>query len=752
MYIRPVLGRSTAFRGLACSVIEIAARPAPEVAPEVAQALQRSQSQNYPSGIHSTEQVVLQLPDTTLQSDVIGGVPPSITFWRSLVCKSEDVTSKRNNAQVPSSLLEFFCKCPPLTMKQKSFMFTCVFSSSDGSPPEPRDIICPRLTEHLSSCHLLELLDERKLNVNEPHLLRYFDMEDRLQYLRESEHHEAVEQLERSRWLYLDAGKEATYSSLQQLQTTILVDMSMLLLWQRSSSTSEQNNAASFVVGLAMMFLAMEGSGDSDVRLAYYFIQQAFQSVRCGYLALSSKHISVAVIASALLEECQVWIQQGWSRFTRLWKPQSLPSPAGARFFCKHNLLKSGLWPILLNPFKLSGRKWADVGHQSPFNGLKAHCALKEAVFTLDPELLTCKINTEEAAAPYENRIAALKTFIAQEFDRPPLMLVHQKPRPWSRTRPNHAPSDADAMMRLNIPSSWILRSPTTNPTLISDIEWMEDDPEKIRIRTKLALYHCMGLVVADQASWCMQWTAVNQQLASAHKQLRTILSAVIRFCPGCCCHLIPPSDECRADTLDLLSRFTVMVPKDYVSACFDKHSRFSEYDEAGYSAEELESVTKNPPSSVVLWPFEELESASCVPEYSSMSRLRRVLLHRQAKAATASLARGCAPNVEEGSKSKYSAASKAKPRKWKEAPVKKRRGRGNYDKINLISSESAESSVELESSAESLESCAAINCLRFPMTVCTSSGTRNAFTLGEISTKNLSATATSAPFAACSF
>ena len=747
MIIRPIIKRKVAFQRLACSVMDIAARSAPEITPnssEVRRTLQ-AQSQDSPSKIHSAEQVVLQVPDVRSIIDK-GGLSSSLTFWRSLVYRSEDVNSEQK-AQVPSRLLEFYNECPPLTMQQKSFLFTCAFGRRDGRPPAPREFLCPRLMDHLSACHLLELLDAQKLNVNEPHLLRCIDREDRLQYLHESEHHAAVEQLERSRWLYLDAGNEATFLSLQQLQTTILVDMSMLLLWHRSSRTSEQKSIATFVICLAMMFIAMEGSGDCDIRMAYYFIQQAYQSVRCGYLTSPSKHISAAGIASALLEECAASIQRGWSLFTKAWKPQSLPLPSGSRFFCKHELLKSGLWPILLNPFKLSGRKWADVEDQSPFKGLKAHSALKEAVFTLDPKMFGSNINTEEAAAPYEDRIAALKTFIAQEYDRPPSMptsvpLLYRTPY-------DGALSDDDAMMRLSIPSSWILRRPRS---LLGGVQWMDEDPEKVVVRVKLSLSHCAGLVLGDQQPWAVHWTALNKQLSYAHRQLQTTLAALIRFCPGCCCHLAPPSKECRLDMLDLLSRFTVMVPKFQVAACLvDMNVGFSEYSEAGYSEEELEFANR-PPHSAVLWQFEE---SSSPPESSSKARLRRVLLCRQAKAGVprsggcAPKAKGApdaearAPKAKKGSQPQCSAASKVNRRK--EAPVKKRQGHKSVESP-AESFTVASLTVESESTAESLESRTPTSCQTLPMSACASRRSCSAFNLGEIST---ALSATCQPFAA---
>ena len=551
--IFPVLRHQETFQGLLCSMVGISTRSVLD-------------------GTQDPEE-----DKRMLQQSLHDEPTSTLDFWKSLVYGSEGVTDEHKALVPPLPLLEYYHDGIPATMAQKSFLFTCVVGLgplllhgisydkklsvlrfvSPPNPPPNIPIFQSSTFGYLAAWHLLHLLDHKSVSLEGPLVLNSLNMEDRLQYLRESEHHQAAEQLERSRWLHLDAGKEATYLSLQQLQTTILVDMSMLLLWYRSPSVSEQNQAPNLIICLAMIFLAMDGRRENDCRITYFLIQQAFQSIRCRNLQTFWKHASLSTSACALATECAEDIQRGWSRFTRLWKPQSLPSPAGARFFCNHNLLKSGLWPILLNPFKLSGRKWADVGHQSPFNGLKAHCALKEAVFTLDPELLTGSINTEEAAAPYEDRIAALKMYVTEGFSK------MSSPHEGVFLKSGEDPSvvgvpKAVVLARAAGLGRWLNREEPGD--LLHDVTWPSSDPHKTGLRCKLALDAATDL--SSSGDCRDDQRDLNQFLDKLQFKEPNWLCSLARWCPSCNCNARCPDKEVRSATLRTISPFCTLMPR----------------------------------------------------------------------------------------------------------------------------------------------------------------------------------------------
>ena len=503
----------------------------------------------------------------------------TLDFWASLVYSSEGVTDRHKELVPPPPLLKFYHDDIPLTMAHKSFLFTCVVGLGpllihgvphakkmsvlrfvwppDCTPKLP--VFQSRAVDRLAAWHLLHLLDNRSVRLEGPTVLKHLDREDRLQYLHESEHHAAVEQLERSRWLYLHAENEATWLSQQQLQTTILVDMSMLLLWHRTSRTSEQHQIPNLVICLAMIFLGMNGHSENDWRIAYFLIQQTFQSLRCRNLQTYWRHDSFSEAASGVATECAEDIQRGWSLFTKAWKPQSLPLPSGSRFFCKHELLKSGLWPILLNPFKLSGRKWADVEDQSPFKGLKAHSALKEAVFTLDPKMFGSNINTEEAAAPYEDRIAALKMYTTEIFSK------MGTPSEGAFLKNGEDPS-AVCVSRMVVLaraaglSRWLLGE---HESLLHDVTWASSDPNKTGLRRKLAVNVATDLSPAGNWRHCRR--AVDRFLEKLQLEESNSVCSLTRWCPSCHCNTSPPDEKSRLEILRLFVPFCSLMPGDQI-------------------------------------------------------------------------------------------------------------------------------------------------------------------------------------------
>ena len=210
---------------------------------------------------------------------------------------------------------------------------------------------------------MLHLCDNLKTQINSPMPLEFLTTPDRIQYARESCSMRGVPHLESARWLFLDAAMEAETLSVKQLMTTTLVDMSMLLMLlsiDRGPRDFVGRLRLSFaertVIHLALRLLSIRTNGDADFRLAYYFTQQTYQGLRCWFFRMGQyDHLDFEVVMS------KKTLKAGWKKLQG-----DLEGPP-VHDFEPSTLRELGWWPILVNPFGLSGRKFSEVSDRFPF-------------------------------------------------------------------------------------------------------------------------------------------------------------------------------------------------------------------------------------------------------------------------------------------------------------------------------------------------------------------------------------------------
>ncbi|KAH0488400.1 MAG: hypothetical protein KVP17_001224 [Porospora cf. gigantea B] len=490
-------------------------------------------------------------------------------FWMNTVYRTEDAHPALRALVPPNELLEFYNEGVPLSIKQKSFLFTCVVGlgptiltpqnpklrqlrmlpprSPDGAPP-----VFDRMTlERLSAFHAVDVVHRKSLAVSDVSLFRHLTSADRMQFLRELSSPVCVREMETSRWFYLDVAKEAMTFSLHQLQITALVDMSMLLQlpWK-----SQAVDVGTIVVSLTMIFLSMDGASEADRRVVYFLVQHTFQALRCQIFS-DDFHFSPPEFRRQLCPRFSRSIQAGWARFIGQW-----PSPTLKHAFSAETLMLLGLWPLLLNPFKLSGRRWSEMEDQEPFLVYVGHESLESSPFSLDPDFCVWPVDTGPESSQARH-LTALRMHVTTAFgalppgpsDRPPLARS-----PAVTTSSLTPQEDCDLESTFDLVSQG-------EKNLLQGITWPEDDPglrAKLGLRAKVSLAVCCGLIKGYPLQTKVR-AATDRLLSEICDD--SILVTLAKLCPQCFCAQTHRALPSRTEALRVFSQFSVPTAKQII-------------------------------------------------------------------------------------------------------------------------------------------------------------------------------------------
>ncbi|KAH0487501.1 MAG: uncharacterized protein KVP18_001469 [Porospora cf. gigantea A] len=464
----------------------------------------------------------------------------------------------------PNEMLEFYHEGVPLSIKQKSFLFACVVGLGPItldetkespraarlrmlSPPDRRDlaIFNPRTFQRLSAFHALDMCDRADHVVSDVATLECLTTADRAQYLRETSLSNAIFPLNAARWFYLDAAKEAASLPLPELRVAILADMSMIL--QHMYKECEPNHSgvgfgvAAFVMCAALIFLSFDD--DADTRLAYYFVQQSYQAVRCWLLDFSkSEHIDEY--------SCDEWIgltqsvdaiRVGWRRLL-----------FGLREDLEDNSVMefdpACVQAILLNPFRISGRQWEDVELLEPDTKFTLPEYMKNHLFMLDSTFFAWNPNVYSASEEGRDRLNALERHVLSTFSPVGSPFTD---RLWIPNQRELWLPGGDYPDTLDVVSQWITEKPRPG-TLLADVTWPKEDPSRVGVRLTLATAVSAGLT-SSSPLWFKMHKERDSRLLVAIDGASMKLVLLAKTVPQCYCQL---SHRHPADKEKLLQRF----------------------------------------------------------------------------------------------------------------------------------------------------------------------------------------------------
>ena len=518
-------------------------------------------------------------------------------FWKTFYRVDESNTL--NSLLPPRSLLEFYDRDVELNMKQKSFLFAATIgvgasllasvpkSKSKAVrliiPPSNRELPFDQETlDYLSAWHFLHLCDTVKPPCKVNHLVRCLTTRDRQQYLREANNLASVEVLEFSRWYYLDAATEATVLPVKELLTTILVDMSMLLnLVQVPCPTDDptlvDQIAKILVPSLALIILG--SIGEYNVRLGYFFVQQAFQMIRCAHFGFHHQDTTLENAMNVLIQATPPEMAFGFRRFLSCWAPQ-FAIPDNLRFE------DSGVWPLLVNPFKMHGmaRSGAPVS--------------KGALFKLHPSLCTWEIDTVTASMAHNNHLASLEAYISNAYRELPLPPKNHSP---CRTYASMGETSPLPKRCLRTLWSWITTRPYQGTNLLAAVPWVPEDPWMVGIRSRMAIAVTASLIPGG-LPYLSRHAKIIQRYHDKLVRIKGTMVLLALVLPTCfCSHSTDEENSLLSD----IPNFAVP------SNC--RQSRFRDEQEQGYDDEEISDKPLSTPS-----------VSPCI------MRLRRILESRQ--------------------------------------------------------------------------------------------------------------------------
>ncbi|KAH0478601.1 MAG: uncharacterized protein KVP18_004886 [Porospora cf. gigantea A] len=413
-------------------------------------------------------------------------------FW-STVYQTRDDRSALQALVPPNELLEFYHDGVPLTVTDKSFLFACVVGLGPLvtkktakkaimskqlrflKPDEDCPIAASELGK-LSVCHLLEACEAGRLRGwHGAHILDQFPLQERAQYAREANSAAGFEALQNARWQQLDARFEAVTLPVAELRLTVLVDMCMLLTLLAEDIASPEHSEkatawASHIVRMALLFLSVAGIG-SDVRVAFFLVQLSFQALRCPNRDSASIH--------EIPEEHRSTpsaLAKGWRMLVRGFNASALPQPVQFDYAYLNDL---GVWPIFLNPFKLSGRKFTAVEKQQPFCTQHAHESLDEVPFVLDPELFAW--SPARSISTNRNQLTLLRKHVTRAFRE--LRAAEGLPL-LKDLKPTLVNFGLDEAMSSLL--DWVTVTPAPD-TIIGQMTPLRGDPWGVCLRSKLA-------------------------------------------------------------------------------------------------------------------------------------------------------------------------------------------------------------------------------------------------------------------------
>ncbi|KAH0480849.1 MAG: hypothetical protein KVP17_001312 [Porospora cf. gigantea B] len=409
-------------------------------------------------------------------------------FWEG-VYRAEDAHTPLRALVPPNELLEFFNEGVPIKIQDKSFLFTCVvglgplvMSKTAHKAAKSKqlrllkpDKDCPIGTadlNKLSVCHLLESCEAKRLPSGYGVLeLDRLSLQERAQYLREASATAGFAAIQNARWQLLDAAFEAAVLPVAELRLTVLVDMGMLLMLLEEDIADPEHSAkatawATHVVGMVLLFLGVAGEG--DVRAAFFLVQLCFQALRCPDTSKHDVPDDYPGTISALVD--------GWKALTCGFNASSLPQPIQ---FDYAYLNEFGVWPIFLNPFKLSGRKFATVKNENPFRSQRAHESLDEVPFVLDAALCAWTPTISSATT----QLSSLRKHVTRAFHE--LKATEGLPL----LKEVGAPVSFGRSTEMNVMMDWITspRSGCARNTVISQMTPLKGDPWGVCLRSKFA-------------------------------------------------------------------------------------------------------------------------------------------------------------------------------------------------------------------------------------------------------------------------
>ena len=476
-------------------------------------------------------------------------------FWPSVYRMSRPLPEART--LLPPIAMFEFCKGATMAPKEKSFVFACLLCTAPLLIPElvghenianlrmiPPEL--PLLSEaqlrNMAAWHLVDLLEMGIVQEVDSAPLEVLTSGDRMQYLQESKTFKSVPMLEEARWQSLDVATDANTLSLTEQKTELLTDMVMLLNLLGVSSDSNKSAAtlAPALIATTMLLWSVPLTAETEHRVSYFLAQHYFQSVRC--ILLGKRLVdndSTSVVA--VLTWNQRPLLEGWRAYQKhlLGFVVDDPPHADPLLFSHDRLASAGLWPLMINPYRLLNQNWDELQHMEPYKHYSLMVPLLERAVT------------PQTRAPIDglgDNVAHLVDHVSDAFSRLPPAPVTRRGVIRSTTTKESC-RDRDPNSTLN----WALSHSPLSKFVEEHPEWEDAASFGMAFREAVAVGLCAGcdekkgpvvawplvpepLLIPAVLGPCATFCFCREGQADHHTQLRTILRLHlwVRESPNC--------------------------------------------------------------------------------------------------------------------------------------------------------------------------------------------------------------------------
>ncbi|KAH0479065.1 MAG: uncharacterized protein KVP18_002761 [Porospora cf. gigantea A] len=447
-----------------------------------------------------------------------------MNFWRSIYRTSRPLPEARTLLP-PTDRFEF-CKEATLTPKEKSFVFACLLGVAPlliptiaGHqnianlrliPPE-LPLLSQAQLRNMAAWHLVDLLEIDLVQEVDSTPLEVLTSRERMQYLQESRTFKSVRMLEDARWQSIDVAANASLLSLTEQKTELLTDMVMLLNLLGANKSAA--DLAPALIATTMLLWSLPLTAEPEHRVSYFLAQHFFQTARC---ILLGKHLADKNFTPMVMEltRHQRPLLEGWRAYQQhlLGFVVDDPSHADPLFFSYDRLVSAGLWPLMINPFRLGKQNWDVLQHTEPYEHHSRVVPLLE--LSVMPE----------ARPPIDDRVTCLVDHAVDAFSRLP-------PAPITRRgviRSTRSSTRRESLCKAQDPDTtllWVQSSHSPLSNFVEDHpEWEDAAAFALAMRETLAVGLCAQF--SEHEGPVVTWPPVAEP---------PLIPAVLGPCVPCC-------------------------------------------------------------------------------------------------------------------------------------------------------------------------------------------------------------------------
>ncbi|KAH0477969.1 MAG: LOW QUALITY PROTEIN: hypothetical protein KVP17_004355 [Porospora cf. gigantea B] len=336
-------------------------------------------------------------------------------------------------------------------------------------PPE-LPLLSQAELRNMAAWHLVDLLEMGLVQEVDSAPLEVLTPRDRMQYIQESKTFKSVPMLEEARWRSVDVEGAAAGATALPQDLEVITDMVMLLNLMEVAPSAILLRVS--VILLTLIFLA---ASPFERLVAYFQVQQAFQFARGVLLGIPRSDGSSLIKLSNI---CDDVFRQGWREYQVLCAGVVIDDPPKIfhgnflSYFDPKRLKRVGLWPVFINPFRLSTDDWRSLQDTEPYSGVP----LAEGLTTIRRDVPDINVSVKKGVRLLrEHVVEAFGKLPGASADRATLLCPPQEKNTLVR------PTD------VTTPLNWILK-PSPLTTFAEHLDWAGADAFVLAFRQTLAV------------------------------------------------------------------------------------------------------------------------------------------------------------------------------------------------------------------------------------------------------------------------